>query len=62
LTPAVYYLYLDKKEGSYFTANGTLSHKKSPFSLQSTINQTLKTKITGGKDFLWNLALIYNIK
>ena len=62
LMPAVYYLYLDKKEGSYFTANGTLSHKKSPFSLQSTINQTLKTKITGGKDFLWNLALIYNIK
>ena len=62
LTPAVYYLYLDKKEGTYFTANGTLSHKKSPFSLQSTINQTLKTKITGGKDFLWNIALIYKIK
>jgi len=62
LTPAVYYLYLDKKEGTYFTANGTLSHKKSPFSLQSTINQTIKTKITGGKDFLWNIALIYKIK
>lgn len=62
LTPAVYYLYLDKKEGTYFTANGTLSHNKSPFSLQSTINQTLNTKITGGKDFLWNIALIYKIK
>lgn len=62
LTPAVYYLNVDKKAGTYFTANGAISHKKSPFSLQSTINQTLRTKITGGKDFLWNIALVYNIK
>jgi YbbR domain-containing protein len=61
-TPAVYYLNVDKKAGTYFTANGSISHKKSPFSLQSTINQTLETKITGGKDFLWNIALVYKIK
>ena len=62
LTPAVYYLNVDKKAGTYFTANGSISHKKSPFSLQSTINKTLETKITGGKDFLWNIALVYKIK
>lgn len=62
LTPAVYYLNVDKKAGTYFTANGAISHKKSPFSLQSTINQTLRTSITGGKDFLWNIALVYKIK
>jgi hypothetical protein len=62
LTPAVYYLNIDKKAGTYFTANGSISHKKSPFSLQSTINKILETKITGGKDFLWNIALVYKIK
>lgn len=62
LTPAVYYLNVDKKAGTYFTANGAISHKKSPFSLQSTINQTLQTSIAGGKDFLWNIALVYKIK
>lgn len=62
VTPAVYYLYLDKKEGTYFTATGTISHKKSPLSIQSTINQVMQTKITGGKDFLWNLAIIYHLK
>ncbi|MFM2014581.1 MAG: hypothetical protein RIQ51_71 [Bacteroidota bacterium] len=62
LTPAVYYLNIDKKAGTYFTANGSISHRKSPFSLQSTINKILETKITGGKDFLWNIALVYKIK
>ena len=61
-TPAVYYLNIDKKAGTYFTANTAVSHKKSPFSLQSTINKILQTKITGGKDFLWNIALIYKIQ
>jgi hypothetical protein len=61
-TPAVYYLNIDKKAGTYFTANTAVSHKKSPFSLQSTINKILQTKITGGKDFLWNIALVYKIK
>lgn len=62
LTPAVYYLYLDKKEGTYFTATGTISHKKSPFSFQSIINKTLNTSIAGGKDFMWNIALVYKFK
>ena len=62
LTPAVYYLYLDKKEGTYFTATGAISHKKSPFSIQSTINKVLQTSIVGGKDFQWNIALMYKLK
>ncbi len=62
ITPAIYYLYLDKKEGTYFTATGSISHKRSPFSIQSSVNQTIQTKITGGKDFLWNVALVYKLK
>ncbi len=61
-TPSFYYLYLDKKEGTYFTATGSISHKRSPFSFQSSLNQIIQTKITGGKDFIWNVALVYKLK
>lgn len=57
--PSVYYLYLDKKEGVYFTATNSVRHNKYPFSIQSTINKTIQTKIEGGKDFLWNIAFIH---
>ena len=57
--PSFYYLYLDKKEGTYFTATSSISHKKYPFSVQSTINKTIQTKIEGGKEFLWNIAFVH---
>jgi hypothetical protein len=57
--PSFYYLYLDKKEGTYFTATSSINHKKYPFSLQSTINKTIQTSIEGGKDFLWNIAFVH---
>ncbi|MEN9612578.1 MAG: hypothetical protein RLZZ628_3392 [Bacteroidota bacterium] len=62
LLPAIYYLYSDGYQGIYYTATGILTHSKSPFSISSSINQTIKTEIVGGKDFMWNVALNYNIR
>jgi len=59
-TPQFYYLYLDKTDGFYLANNFKLSHDKSPFSLQSVMNKEIKTDITGGKKFAWNLILSYS--
>ncbi len=60
LAPAVFYLNLDGYEGTYFTATVALSSQKSPFSLQSSINQTFNSNLPGNKEFLWNVVLNYN--
>jgi len=60
--PVIYYLYLDGTDGKYFSATGILSHKKSPFTLQSSFNKTIKSNIPANKDFLWNVSVVYNFK
>lgn len=60
LFPSGYFLFTDGQKGSYISATAILAHKKSPFSLQSTINQTLKSNIVGSKDFIWNITLNYH--
>jgi hypothetical protein len=62
LFPSVYFLYTDGYRGNYLAATAVLGHKKSPFSLQSTINQTFKSNIPGNKDFMWNVTLNYGFK
>jgi hypothetical protein len=62
LFPSIYFLNTDGFTGNYLTATGSIAHKKWPFSLQSTINQTFKSDIPGNKDFMWNLTLNYNFK
>jgi hypothetical protein len=57
--PVVYFLNTDNSTGNYFTATGILSNTKLPFSLQSTINQTLNSNIAGNQDFMWNVGLTY---
>jgi hypothetical protein len=57
--PVVYFLNTDNSTGNYFTATGILSNTKLPFSLQSTINQTLSSNIAGNQDFMWNVGLTY---
>lgn len=60
LIPMIYFLNTDGFTGSYFSATSIISHKKLPFSLQSTINQTFKSDIPGNKDFMWNITLNYS--
>ena len=60
LFPSLYFLYTDGYKGNYLSATAILGHKKSPFSLQSTINQTFKSNIPGNKDFMWNITLNFH--
>lgn len=60
LIPTAYLLYLDGHQGSYFSGTAILSKKNVPFTLQSTINQTIKSDIPGNRDFMWNVMLAYN--
>jgi hypothetical protein len=62
LIPMVYFLNTDGFTGNYFSTTGIISHKKLPFTLQSTINQTFKSDIPGNQDFMWNVMLAYNFK
>ena len=61
-TPQFYYLHLDKNDGVYLANNFKFSHDKSPFSLQSVMNKEIRTNITGGKKFAWNLILSYSFR
>lgn len=60
--PMVYFLNTDGFTGNYISTTGILSHKKLPFTLQSTINQTLKSDIINNQDFMWNVMLAYNFR
>ena len=62
LFPSIYFLYTDGYRGDYFTLTGALAHKKLPFSLQSTINQTFTSNVPDNKDFMWNVTLNYTFK
>jgi hypothetical protein len=59
LIPQMLFLKVDNTTGSYFTGTSILSNKKSPFSLQGTINKTINSNIAGNKDFMWNIMLAY---
>ena len=60
--PMVYFLNTDGFTGNYILTTGILSYRKSSFSLQSTINQTLKSDIPGNQDFMWNVMLSYSFR
>jgi hypothetical protein len=60
--PSVFFLNTDGYQGSYLTATVAVGHKKSSFSLQSTINQTFTSNLPGNQDFMWNVTLNYNFK
>eukprot|EP01136_Pigoraptor_vietnamica_P028850 Opistho-1_new@7696 len=58
--PSVYFLSTDGFRGDYFSATGILSNKNIPFTVQSTINQTVDSDVPNNKDFMWNVMLSYN--
>ncbi len=60
ITPQIYYLYLYGEEGFYVTSAFTLAKRDFPLSLSSTINKVVKTEITAGNDFIWNITLTYS--
>lgn len=58
--PSIYFLSTDGYIGKYFSSTGILSNKNVPFTVQSTINQTIESDIPNNKDFMWNVMLSYN--
>ncbi len=60
LVPQVFYLSQDGNEGLFFTATFTLAKKNFPLSISAIINKELRSTIPGGKDFIWNLSLVYS--
>jgi hypothetical protein len=57
--PQAYYLKMDDNDGYYFSSSLTLVRKNFPLTVSSIINKAIKTEIPG-KDFLWNVSLIYS--
>lgn len=58
--PQFYYLKLDANQGTYVNATVILSKHNFPISLSSIVSKAIETEIVG-KDFIWNIALNYNI-
>jgi hypothetical protein len=59
-TPMIYYLRTDDNHGTYITNNLTVGLRNFPFSVSNIVNKAFKTSIPG-KDFDWNVSLIYTI-
>lgn len=57
--PQLYYLKMDRNDGFFANATLTITRRTFPFSVSSTINQTIESTIPG-EDFLWNINLIYS--
>lgn len=60
LSPQLYYLKMDAKDGIYTNLTLNFYKKKFPLSLNAVISSSIKTKISG-KPFLWSTGLVYNI-
>jgi len=59
LSPQIYYLAVDDEDGFYFTNTLSLAKANFPLMVQSTINKTIETNITGSKNFQWDVSLVY---
>lgn len=62
INPQFYYLQLDEENGWYVTSTFTLAKKDFPLSLSAIFNQTLQSNITGNKNLVWNVGLVYGFE
>ncbi|NDA61908.1 MAG: hypothetical protein EBX50_07690 [Chitinophagia bacterium] len=62
IMPAIYYLYVDRNDGIFFTASASIGSTNSSFILQSTINQKIQSIIPDTKNFMWNVGVAYTFK
>jgi len=59
ITPEIYNLKMDEKNGVFFNSRFLVSSKNSPLSVSGLINKPLKSNIPSDYDFLWNVGLTY---
>jgi hypothetical protein len=60
LTPQLYYLALDARDGLFITSAISVSRRNIPLSVQCIVNKSIETDIEGSEKFLWNASLIYS--
>lgn len=57
--PQIYWLSLDDKNGFYVGSTLSLAKRNFPFSISSTMNKAIQSEILQGRNFLWNIGLVY---
>lgn len=61
ISPQIYYLRMDTRDGVYYGSTLNLTKKDFPLSISSLFNKELKSNLSGSHDFLWNVSLIYSL-
>ncbi|HWB24359.1 MAG TPA: hypothetical protein VG738_02720 [Chitinophagaceae bacterium] len=57
--PQLYYLNIDGNDGFYCSGSLALAKDHFPLSISTLANKTIKTNISAGKSFTWNVSLTY---
>lgn len=60
ITPEVYYLNMDDKDGVFLNARLSVSNKNFPVSLSALVNKPLESDIPSEYDLLWHVGLSYS--
>ncbi|MDX9812813.1 MAG: hypothetical protein RBU28_10515, partial [Bacteroidales bacterium] len=60
ITPEVYYLNMDDKDGVFLNARLSVSNKNFPVSLSALVNKPLESNIPSEYDLLWHVGLSYS--
>jgi hypothetical protein len=58
--PQFFYLRGDDNDGFYVASGLTLAMRDFPLSISTVMNKPIQTDIAGGKDFDWNISLVYS--
>lgn len=58
--PQIYWLSLDKDKGFYVGSTLALVKRNFPFSISSTMNKAIESEIAQGRNFLWNICIVYS--
>jgi len=57
--PQIYYLKADKEDGFYINTTLTFAKSNFPLSISTVLNKTIESNVSGSKDFIWNISLVY---
>ena len=61
VAPQAYYLRMDDRDGYYLASTLTVGRRNLPLSLSTMASRPLRTRISQGKEFLWNVSVNYAI-
>jgi len=60
VSPQVFYLKLDARDGFYSTLNIAVKKQNAPLSLAALFNKQINSNIIGSKPFLWSVSVVYS--